>query len=242
MSVSPFDHLLICADQVIGGHTLRILSKATHIIRAFEQHQPLHAGRTQHVAVKARHSAESRVGRIPKNSVSSNTHIDNRKVSRCGIGVKPVRQHAGPASVRVWSGRASGRAGCSKHDNRAGVGWRHHLDTRNPKPRGCRGGARHLSGGGHVAGHDIVRPQSRSLARRRSSPLGRINADGEITEGRNIEADRIADHHCAGRYRHRGFSREEKGAVGTRNDCRSLTVQRDMDGAQHERSRPIHVR
>jgi hypothetical protein len=92
VSVRPFDHLLLSADQVGGGHALRIPRKASHIVRAFEQHQPLHARMTQDVTVEARERAESRVCSIPKDSVTTDTHVDNRKVFRRRIGLESLGQ------------------------------------------------------------------------------------------------------------------------------------------------------
>jgi hypothetical protein len=87
-----FDHLLHSTDQIVRGQnwTRRIASppRQIHIVDAFQDHQPFHAGLAQYVAVKPRQRGNPRS--VTKDPITRNAQVQHREVGGGRISNQPL--------------------------------------------------------------------------------------------------------------------------------------------------------
>ena len=94
-----------------------------------------------------------------------------------------------------------------------------------------------------VAGaRDVGRLHRELVEGRESGRLRKIGADREVRVGRNVELDRIAERHGAGRDQDGRLAAERDAAVRRRVDSGAGAAQRDLRGADAQRLRAEEIR
>lgn len=88
------------------------------------QHDPAHAGLTQHVAIEAvRHArTDERFCSVIQQPIAADAGIDHGYGRELRVGLQPGRESIRPASVRVFGRTDSIRNGIAQNDHRAGIG------------------------------------------------------------------------------------------------------------------------
>jgi hypothetical protein len=122
LGVSPDHDLLIGRDDplhqrgVFRRRYLTLASQAAEIVDAFKDDEPAHAGRREHVAIKAGENIGAQA--IGKQVVAADALVGDADAARGGRGLKPLRQDIGPAIVAVGGCAVAVSDGVAERYNR----------------------------------------------------------------------------------------------------------------------------
>ena len=234
--VGAEDHLLHCADEVVGGDGRGVgggssgsgwAAGRVHVVNAFEDEEVLDARLGDDIAVEAGECADA--GAVGENLVTGDALIDDGDFGGGGIGYEALGEDAGPTAVSVGRGGGAVGDGVAEGDDGGGFGGGLDVDAGDPVPGLKLFAFGEIGGGGNVTGLYPGGVEAECVGAGGAGVAGDVDADGQLGEWCEGESDGVADPLGSDGDGDGGLAVEGEGVVGGGDDGGVLVAERDVD-------------